>query len=246
MKQSRFRAALLDPGQPAPPGLTGPGGGPVARRFGIYRNNVTTSLTEALRQSFPVVRALVGEDFFTAMAIAHLRAHPPASPLLMFYGQDMADFVAGFQPARHLGYLPDVARLELALRHAYHAADADPIDPARLQALSPEAFLAARLRLAPAAAVLRSDWPVLSIWRAHQRDGKPPAERQAEEILIARPAFDPEPQLLPQGAAVFVAALQRGAAVGAAMDEAGPFDLTATLSLLLQGGAITDLTTDEP
>ena len=45
---------------------------------------------------------------------------------------------------------------------------------------------------------------------------------------------------------VFVAALQRGAAVGAAMDEAGPFDLTATLSLLLQGGAITDLTTDEP
>ena len=76
MNQSRFRAALLDPGQPAPPGLTGPGGGPAARRFGIYRNNVTASLTEALRQSFPVVRALVGEDFFTAMAIAHLRAHP--------------------------------------------------------------------------------------------------------------------------------------------------------------------------
>ena len=116
MNQSRFRAALLDPGQPAPPGLTGSGGGPAARRFGIYRNNVTASLTEALRQSFPVVRALVGEDFFTAMAIAHLRAHPPASPLLMFYGQDMADFVAGFAPAQHLGYLPDVARLELALR----------------------------------------------------------------------------------------------------------------------------------
>lgn len=246
MSQSRFRQALLDPAQPAPPDLAGPGGGPVARRFDIYRNNVTASLTEALRQSFPVVRALVGEDFFTAMAIAHLRAHPPASPLLMIYGQDMAAFLAGFAPVQHLGYLPDVARLELALRHAYHAADADPVDPARLQALSPESFLAARLRLAPAVAVLRSDWPVLSIWRAHQRGGQPPAERQAEDILITRPALDPEPQLLPQGAAGFITALQQGAPVGAAMDKAGPFDLTATLSLLLQGGAITDLTTDEP
>ncbi|MBS0563360.1 MAG: putative DNA-binding domain-containing protein [Proteobacteria bacterium] len=242
--QGQFRAALLDPDLPVPSGLTGPAGRPARRRFDIYRNNVTASLTEALRQSFPVVRALVGEEFFIALAIAHLRAYPPASPLLMFYGQDMPAFLESFPAARALGYLPDVARLELALRQSYHAADADALDPDRLRALAPETFLAARLRLAPAVRLLRSDWPVLSIWRANMRGAAPPRDRTAEDILITRTEFDPEPQLLPPGAASFLTALIGGATVGTALDHAGAFDLTATLSLLLADGAITDLITD--
>lgn len=244
MNQSGFRSAILDPDLPAPPGLTDPQGRPAGRRFNVYRNNVTSGLTEALRQSFPVVRALVGEDFFTALAIAHLRAHPPASPLLMFYGQAMPDFLAHFPPVQHLGYLPDVARLELALRQAYHAADAAPLANDRLQSLSPEAFLSARLMFAPAMRLVPSDWPILSIWRANSRGAAPPNAQTAEDVLITRAEFDPEPVLLPPGAARFLTALQSGARVGDAYDAAGPFDLTATLSLLIGGAAITGLTTD--
>ncbi|MGL4280159.1 MAG: DNA-binding domain-containing protein, partial [Albidovulum sp.] len=150
MTQSDFHAALLDPERPAPHGLTDPEGRPAGRRFDVYRNNVAVSLTEALRQAFPVVRKLVGEAFFTAMAREHARRFPPRSPLLMFYGEDMPGFLAGFPPVAHLGYLPDIARLELALRQSYHAADAKPLAVETLQSLAPEAFLAARIRLAPA------------------------------------------------------------------------------------------------
>lgn len=244
MSQSRFGAALLDPDLPLPPGLTDPQGRPSPRRFGVYRNNVTVGLTEALRHSFPVIRALVGDDFFTAMAITHLRAYPPVSPLMMFYGQDMPAFLATFAPVNHLPYLPDVARLELALRHAYHAADAAPIEPARLQALAPDALVTARLRFAPAFGFLRSDWPILSIWRANARADLPPTDWHGEDILITRPEFDPEPVLLPKGAAEFVAALQSGDRIGQAFDRAPTFDLTATLSLLITGGAIVDLVTE--
>lgn len=244
-RQGQFRAALLDPDLPVPAGLTGPEGSPSRRRFDIHRNNVTASLTEALRQSFPVVRALVGDEFFTALAIAHLRAHPPATPLMMLYGQDMPAFLDSFAPARALGYLPDVARLELAIRQSYHAADAHPLDPDRLRALAPESFLAARISLAPALRLVRSDWPVLSIWRANMRGAAPPQDRAAEDILITRPEFDPEPHPLPPGAAPFIEALRGGATVGAACDSAGTFDLAATLSLLLSGGAITGLLADQ-
>lgn len=241
MSQSAFRAALLDPGRPVPPGLTGPDGRPAGRRFDVYRNNVAVSLTEALRQAFPVIRKLVGEEFFTAMAREHARLHPPRSPLLMLYGEDMPAFLAGFPPVAHLGYLPDIARLELALRQSYHAADARPLPAERLQELSPGAFLSARLMLAPAVRLIRSDWPIHAIWQANTLGSAPPRQRAAEDVLILRPDFDPIPHLLPAGAAGFIAALGRGETVAAALEAAPAFDLTATLSLLLSGGALAGL-----
>ncbi|MCB2116144.1 MAG: putative DNA-binding domain-containing protein [Rhodobacteraceae bacterium] len=245
MTQTEFRAALLNPDLPAPPGLIDPEGRPAGRRFDVYRNNVTASLTEALRQAFPVVRKLVGEEFFTAMAREHLRAHPPTSPVLMFYGAAMPVFLETFPPARHLGYLPDIARLELALRHAYHAADAEPVAPESLQALSPEAFMTARLTLAPATRLLRSGWPVHAIWSANMRGTPPPSKAVAEDVLITRPEFDPEPHLLPAGAAPFIAALLAGETVGSALDAAPEFDLTATLGLLIGARAVTAVQTGD-
>jgi hypothetical protein len=137
MSQQEFRTALLDPEHPVPSGLTDPQGRPAGRRFNVYRNNVSVSLTEALRQAFPVVQKLVGEEFFTAMAQEHLRAHPPASPLMMFYGEAMPAFLSAFPPVAHLPYLADVARLELALRASYHAPDAVPSQPVVSHGLNP-------------------------------------------------------------------------------------------------------------
>ena len=237
MSQTDFRAALLNPDLPVPAGLVGPQGRPAGRRFTVYRNNVTVSLTDALRQAFPVIRALVGADFFSAMAIEHLRAHPPASPLMMFYGADMPAFLTGFAPVQHLRYLPDVARLELALRYSYHAADAPPLPLEALQ-IAPDVLMAATVQFAPAVRLLRSDWPILSIWIANSRDGAPPKASVAEDVLILRRDFDPEPVLLPQGAAGFLQSLLHGRSFGEALAGAATFDLTATLGILLTGGAI--------
>lgn len=241
MSLKDFHAALLDPERPAPPGLTDPDGRPAGRRFNVYRNNVAVSLTEALRQAFPVIRKLVGDEFFTAMAREHARQYPPRSPLLMFYGEDMPHFLASFPPVAHLGYLPDIARLELALRQSYHAADAKPLATEALQTLPPEDFLAARPGLAPALRLICSDWPILSIWRANTEGTSPPTARVAEDVLILRPEFDPAPHLLPEGGAAFIAALLRKEPVAAALEAAPGLDLTATLTLLIAGGAIAGL-----
>lgn len=238
MRQSDFAAALLDPDLAVPSGITDPDGRPAPRRFNVYRNNVAVGLTEALRQGFPVVRRLVGEDFFTAMAREHLRAHPPATPLMMFYGAEMPDFLRAFPPVAHLPYLPDVAALELAIRQSYHAADAPPLDPAALQALPPERLMRARLRFVPAVRLVRSAYPIHAIWQANARDGAPPRAALPEDVLVTRPGFDPEPERLPDGAGGFVAALMAGQAFAAALEAAPGFDLTATLALFLRGRAL--------
>ena len=242
--QTMFREAILSPETARPEGLSDGDGQPAGRRFDVYRNNVAVSLTEALETAFPVIQKLVGEANFKLLAGAFLRQHPPTSPLMMFYGAEMPAFLGMFGPTSTLGYLPDVARLELALRESYHAADAAPVDPAELQALSPDALMAAKLWLAPSLRLVRSCWPIHAIWRFNMENGPKPAP-QAEDVAVLRADMDPEPVLLPQGGGAFVAALldsrTLGEAFEAAIVEDETFDLSQTLALLISNNAITKI-----
>lgn len=239
MSQTLFAQALLNPDAALPPGLVDPEGRPAPKRFSVYRNNVASSLTLALEAGFPTVRALVGDQFFAAMALIFLRAHPPRSRMLMLYGEEFPAFLAGFPPVAHLGYLPDVAWLELAMRESYHAADAAPLPEAEFQRLLGADIAGLRLILAPALRLLRSDWPVVSIWEAHQPDGGPQPRAEAEAALILRPEFDPHPHRLPVGGAEFIGGLLAGRTLGESLDLAGPqTDLAAILGLLISGRAI--------
>jgi hypothetical protein len=233
-----FAAALLDPALPVPEGLTGPGGGPVGRRFDVYRNNVAGGLTRVLEAGFPAVRRLVGDEFYAAMAGVFLRAHPPKGRVMMLYGADFPGFLAGFAPVAHLGYLPDVARLEQALRESYHAADHQPVS---LAGIAPEELLTRGLRLAPSARLLRSDWPVQGIWAATLRGAAAPGPG-AEDVLVLRQGFDPVGHVLPAGGAEFIAALGRGMTLAEAIDAGGDgFEASAVLGLILAQGAVAEV-----
>lgn len=241
VSQTDFRAALTDPGLPVPPGLTGPADAPAGRRFAVYRNNVAHSLAQALELAFPLVRRIVGEEFFRAMAAEFVRTHPPASPVLMFYGAPMPGFLKHFPPVAQLGYLPDAARLDLALRESYHAADCAPLGAEALR--SGAALTSARLALAPSLRVIRSRWPLHGIWRANFEPGAPAPAPGPEDVLVTRPGFDPVITPLPPGGADFIAALGRGEPLAAAILAAGSnFDPGPTLGALLRGGAIAGIT----
>lgn len=238
--QANFDAALLNPDHPIPDGLVDAGQRPAGRRFNVYRNNVAASLGEALATAFPVITKLLGAANMKGLAQLYYRTHPPRSPLMMFFGADFPGFLEQTEALSHLGYLPDVARLELALRHAYHAADANPIDPDTLGQIAPEALMGSRLRLAPAVQIVRSPWPIHDIWRLNTEEGAGRPRAVAQDVLVTRPEFDPLPLLLPPGAADWIEALQSGATIGKALAaQPDRFDLSEPLALLLQGQAIT-------
>jgi hypothetical protein len=247
--QAAFAAALLDPDQACPRGLRAWSGSDPSARLAVYRNNVVGSLVDALADTFPVVHALVGDAFFRAMAAVFVRRSPPRSRILALYGEDMPAFIEGFEPARPLPYLADMARLELAYVRAFHAADAEPVaDAAVTRALaSGERIGELRFGLHPSLTLLRSACAVASLWATHQGDGEPGAVAidVAESMLVVRRGFDVAVVRLPPGAAEFVAALQRGEHLGAAaagaVQAADAFELSATLALLLRHGALTTI-----
>lgn len=247
MNQTVFRAALLDPAQPEPPGLQDPRGRPAGRRFAVYRNNVAVALTEALIASFPALQGLVGEEFFRAMAGVFLRRHPPKTPVLADWGDALPGFLETFAPLADYPYLPDIARLELAIRQSYHAADSTPIAPDAFAAIPPDQLGGLRLTLAPSLRVVPSRWPLHDLWRAAAKPGTQPGP-VAQDVLITRPRFDPVVEPLPPGGAAFLAATLAGEPLAQALQAVGEtFDVTATFSLLLAGGAITALTAkDQP
>jgi hypothetical protein len=247
LTQADFTRALLAPEARIPEGLQDAAGRPAGRRVAVYRNNVAASVTGALHEGFPAVASLVGKENMDGLAGIYLRQHPPASPLMMHFGAEFPAFLADMKQLSHIAYLPDVARLELALRRSYHAADAPALAAERLSNLSPYDVMAARFVLAPSVKLVRSEWPLFDIWRYATKPGAPKPQSSAQDVLVTRPEFDPVPHVLPPGSADWISALMEGQSVGDAYDAAlnvtPDFDLSAPLALLIEEGGLTDLMT---
>lgn len=242
--QSAFAAGLLD-ASPPPAGLRAWNAAAPERRYGVYRNNVTASLTTALASRFPAAERIVGSEFFRAMAQAFIRFHPPRSPLLLAYGDDFPDFVAVFEPARELAYLADVIRLEAARGRAYHAGDAAPLDPQDLATVDPSRLGSLVFTPHPSLSILSSPHPVVTIWamNAGELDLAPMEHWQKEDVLIVRPQMVVEVIPLPPGGALLFRRLAAGLALAeaaeAAMAADTRFDLSTNLAVLLRSGAFT-------
>lgn len=248
--QPDFAAALLDAGRRPPDGLFATAD--LDERFAVYRNNVVSGLSRALAAGFPAIEAIVGEEFFAAMAAIYVRVSPPVSPVLLDYGATLPDFLAEFEPAAELPYLADVARLELAYTRAFHAADAAALPADRLGSIAPDRIGALRVTLHPALQILRSPHPVVTIW-AMNSDRAPlgPIEDwTAQDALVLRPHHDTTVMSLAPGEAAFLLHLQAGAtlveAAGAALQDAESFDLAAALAALFARGAVIAFTDQDP
>lgn len=244
--QSEFRAALFDPEQAVPESLTDGENQPAGKRFNVYRNNVIVSLKEALTDSFPVIEKLIGVQNFNSLAGLFVRAHPPSDPRMMQYGADFPVFLESFTPLAHVQYLADVARLELAQRQCYHAADSSAIDPTVFSTMAPDDLAKTIASFAPALHIVRSPWPILDIWHFNMTEGAPQPNAQGQDVLIARAEFDPQMHVLPQGGADLIETLQKQIPLGEALEtveQTHPdFDFSALLGLLLQTGALVSLT----
>jgi hypothetical protein len=217
-----FGRGLLDPAA-TPSALFRGRPGQIARRFAIYRGNLAAVWEKSLAAAYPVLRMLVGEEFFAALGKAYGRSHASTSGDVNQFGAALPAFLQDFPHTQDFPYFPDLARLEWAVHVAHYAADATALDAAGLAACCAEDLDGLTLQLRPGHAVLRADWAVEPVWRAHQ-GAAPQALACALDTpscaLVYRPHWRVEVRALGEGEFAALTAIESGAGLGDAL-EAG-------------------------
>lgn len=238
--QQAFADALLDPARHDTAAFAGAG---VPQRLAMYRGQQTGTWHKTLSAAFPVLRQLLGDEFFEGLSHAYGMAYPSQDADLNLFGAAMPAFLRDFAPAADYPYLPDMARLEWAVHRAYFAADGDAVNAAGLAGLSPEQFDGARFSLQAAVALIASPWAVVSLWHAHHGAAFPPSMASGEQCVVARPRWQPQVVALSPARLAALTRLQEGASVGAALDAAfamePDFDIAAALAQWLALGLLT-------
>lgn len=249
-----YQAAMTDyvtssPGPDVPEalcGLLGPGASHAEKRFIVYKNNFYSRLVDALRETFPVVVRLVGDEFFRFAAKEYAARTPPRVATLLTYGEAFAEFLAEFPPASGIPYLADVARLEFLYLESYHAPDPEW----RSRDMIATGADGIRPVLHPSARFMTSPFQVSRIWELNR--GEAPFDNVIlpelrEYLLVIRPGREVEVRRLRFGAYAALLAFADGASVAEARKEAGQaepdLDFPLHYAALASGGTFTDIFT---
>jgi hypothetical protein len=106
-----------------------------------------------------------------------------------------------------------------------------------------------RLILHPSVSLLKSRFPIVSVWEANVLGQDDAVSLWREEsALVARPRQDVEVWRLPAGGYEFFSAIAEGemlgAAIAQAMAKAPAFDLGAAFNLMLSADVVVELEAD--
>lgn len=116
-----------------------------------------------------------------------------------------------------------------------------------LSTLLPERLAEMTFACHPAASIIRSAHPIVTIWAMNtgEMDLKSINPWVGEDALVTRPRLTVYVRALAPGGAPFLSALAArtpfGEAVAAALQASPDFDLTANLTCMLEAGAITSI-----
>ncbi len=221
----------------------------VAIAIEVYRNNYRGNLHDTLAGAYPVIEQLVGKDFFRLLTRRFIGQHLSHSGNLHHYGAEMAGFVAAFEPAQELVYLPDVAALEWACHCAYFADDAATLDIDKLAQVPPEQYQNLILHIHPACHLVRSRYPIAAIWHAHQPgasgDFRIDLDSGSSNALVSRKNDVVLVNELTEADAVWLQGIQAGTQLGeataATLEHYPDFDLQAALLKLVAQNVIENI-----
>jgi hypothetical protein len=233
--QTRCRQAFLAGDSHALSGLLQSHVGAASKGISVYQNNARETFRLALAASFPVIEALVGAECFAGLTSRYLASHPSSKPDLQVFGEQfprLLDECYSNSPHR---YLTDVARLELATEQVLLQREVPSLDASSL-ADAPAADLPdLRLDLSPAARLVASDYPILSIWRMHTHADSEPVSLDAgpSHVLVQRRAGDAVLREISALEFKLADRLARGDSIGRALETLSDISGVAVLQTAL-------------
>jgi hypothetical protein len=161
-----------------------------SERVQIYADMYLWRLVDALREDYPKMAALLGDERFYAIGEAYAREHPSRHHDLGRVGVHLPAFLRA-NPDPERPDLADLAALEWARTEVFFEGEVAPASSDALAALPPEGFLETSLRLVPALRLLTAEHDVAALWRALE-DGNPapPPAPGTRAIAVWRRGFE--------------------------------------------------------
>lgn len=160
----------------------------------VYRNGFMRSCTDALISNYPVTVALVGEDYFSALAASYIREHPPTWASLSAYGAHFPDWLNHHIDADELFYLSAFAQLDQAWLSVYFAPDSQVVTEHQLEAALSQGSSIPDMRfgLAASARIVALKHEVTALWQTIKETGhlsqSAQIEAQANTTFVWRDA----------------------------------------------------------
>ncbi len=246
--QTDFIKSLKQPDLPVPDNIGKTNNQPSVKRFNVYRNNSAVAIAESLQAGFPVVSQLVGDEFFSGMASVYMQTDLPKTPVMLKYGENFPEFIANFEPARSIPYLADIAKLEWYWTQSYNAADANPIGIEKLAEIPQDQISDVTLQFHPSFNLIKSEFPVLSIWSAHNEENTSEIlenlDFTPEQGFIVRPEFEVNVIITDITLYNFMENISSGKTLGEAIELLPPEhleDLSGYLQYIFNSGTIINL-----
>src|SRR5260370_16893963 len=125
---------------------------------------------EALKEDFPMLAALLGDDGVVHLVDAYVQTYPSDHPSLGRLGRKLAQFLAEHRADNGRPDLADLAALEWARAEVFVELDAPLATASIFAELPPDQFAKARVCLLPAVRGLSFEYyPMLLLRAANQR-----------------------------------------------------------------------------
>lgn len=156
-------------------------------RVDIYANMYFYRIRDVLREEFPKVVAVIGDDMFHNLVTDYLVACRPAHPSLREAGVGLPPFLARHLSAAGRPWIGELARLERAHLELYDGPDAEVLTLDAVRAIQPSELGVLTLRAIPSHTLLRNHFQVSEVWKApppQEAAGAPPD--MPETLLVWR------------------------------------------------------------
>ncbi len=138
------------------------------QRLGIYRGSVHGILTQSIGDTFPVCKALVGEDFFDKMCDLFIDEYPPTTAFFSRYGDKFPLFLSSFKPLSTIPYIKDVAAFEWSRHTLWQKQSSEHFDFSIIETLDDAQQAKIVFHLSPTLHLIHSKYRIDLIWFAHQ------------------------------------------------------------------------------
>jgi len=190
-------------------------------RLEIYRNNIFSSLSQALKDNYPFTTQILGEERNNILLPQFIHNFPPRSGQLYKYGREFPEFLESFSSELNIPFLAALAQIEHLKREALFCEDSTPLAQDKLSKTPPNTYPSLTFTFPASCHFFESSFNLKSILENLKNDrSEGTFERTSSYLVLIRPHMEVIFHWLTKSEFIFFHSLHSGTVLKEAYESA--------------------------